>query len=145
MAIIEQLGLNSSFFFQFVIALISFVILGQLVFKPYLSALEMREQRTTGSESDAVELLKQTEQLKRQYETEARVVAGRVKEIFDDFRSQASQEAEQIVQTARAQSTQLLESGKAGVAEQLSRAYKDIELEVPKISGAMKERLLLNS
>ncbi|MEZ0390803.1 MAG: ATP synthase F0 subunit B [Pseudobdellovibrionaceae bacterium] len=142
MAILEQLGLNSSFFFQFVIFAFAYIVLSRLVFTPYSQALEQREQRTTGGEDLAVEISKQADQLQNQYEAKAREVSGSVKTIFDEYRQGASKEYEKIVSKARSESQKLVEEARQKVTVEMSAAAAKIKAEAPIIAQEMTQRLL---
>ena len=109
MAILQQFGINETFFYQLVIFLIAITSLSLLVFKPYLAALEQRENRTKGGEELAHELHRASADLRAQYETRAREVSGQIKSIYDDYRSQASKEQEHIVSRARGESQKLVD------------------------------------
>ena len=73
MEILAQLGLNVSFFFQFVIFAIAYIALSQILFKPYTAAYKQRESRTKGGEEIAQETEKVTQELRKRYESKARI------------------------------------------------------------------------
>lgn len=142
MAILQQFGINETFFYQLVIFLIAITSLSLLVFKPYLAALEQRESRTKGGEELATELQKAAADLRVQYETRAREVSGQIKSIYDDYRSQASKEQEHIVGRARGESQKLVDEARSKVSIELSEATKKIKEDAPKVAQAMVEKLL---
>lgn len=140
--ILQQLSLNESVFIQFVLFGLCVLVLSQLVFKGYFAAFEKREESTKGGEQLASELMKATEELRTQYESEARAVSGSVKTIFDDYRDQAAKECEKIVQTARAESLKLVEEIRRTTFAEVDQASKKLTTEIPTIATAMTNRLL---
>lgn len=141
-AIITQLGLNQSFFFQFIIFSIAYVVLSKVVFTPYGEALAQREQKTVGGEELAVELLKATEELKSNYEIKARQVSSEVKAIFDEYRAEAQKEQEKIVSEARALSNKVIEENRTKVQHEVAQAQTQMKAEVAQVSQEMIKKLL---
>ena len=142
MAILTQLGLNDSFFMQFIIFCVAYVALSRLVFAPYGEALIAREQKTVGGEDLAAEIMNATQELKAKYETKARLVSSEVKTIFDDYRSQAYKEQEKIVSLARQESNVLVEAARKKVQSEVSQAHMQMKAEVGQISQEMIKKLL---
>jgi F-type H+-transporting ATPase subunit b len=142
MAILEQLGINQSVFFQFGIFILSLVVLSQIVYGPYFAALEEREKRTKGGEDLAQELLKQATDLRAEYATKARQVSGDIKTIFDTYRETATKEYEGIVSNARAESQKTVEEARSLVSAQIADAAKKIKDEAPLVAQSITQKLL---
>ncbi len=143
MEILDQLGLNISFFYQLVVFTVAYLILSNIVFSPYVKALALREQKTKGGEDLAVELHKNAEALRTQYEAKARQVNGNVKKIFDDYRDEANKEFEQIVSKARIESQKLIEAARQKVSVEIGDAQARIKAEVPVLAAELVNRLLV--
>lgn len=141
-AIITQLGLNQSFFFQFILFSIAYVVLSKVVFAPYGEALAAREQKTVGGEELAMELHKATEDLKSKYEVKARQVSGEVKAIFDEHRTEAQKEQERIISEARILSNKAIEAVRSKVQTEVSQAQTQMKAEVSQVSQEMMKKLL---
>lgn len=142
MAIITQLGLNDSFFYQFIIFCIAYLALSRWAFTPYNLALAQREQKTVGGEELAVELAKETQDLKTKYEVKARQVSGEVKAIFDEHRTAAQKEQERIVLEARSETNKTIETVRKKVETEISQAKTQLKAEVSQISQEMIRKLL---
>ncbi len=104
MAVLQQLGLNSTVTIQFFIFVATLIVLSQIAYGPYAKAHEEREHRTKGGEDLAQELLKQSLDLKSQYESKAKQVNGEIKTIFDQYRDQANREYSEMISKARIES-----------------------------------------
>jgi F-type H+-transporting ATPase subunit b len=142
MAILDQLGLNQSFFIQFIVFTISYLALSRLVFAPYSEALTQRELRTKGGEDLALELHQRANELRSLYETKARLVSGDVKTIFDDYRTQANKEYESIVSKARAESQKLIEAARQKVNLEMGEARSKIKADVSVVAQEITRKLL---
>lgn len=143
MAILEQLQIDYTFFFQFAIFVLTLLGLSQISFAPYFKAYEERENRTKGGEDLAQETRAKAAELKAQYETKARQVSGDIKTIYDTYRDGASKEYESIVSKARAESSRLIDEARAKVTVEVSEASKRLKDEVPQIVQAITKKLLV--
>jgi F-type H+-transporting ATPase subunit b len=142
MEILQQLGLNDSYFFQFIIFLIAYIIMSQVLFKPYADAFQQREDRTKGGEELAVETNKAAQDLRSTYETKARSVSTEIKNIFDEQKTLANKEYEQIVTTARQQSQKIIDETRTRINSELEIAKKQVQEIVPTVSAEMTKKLL---
>jgi F-type H+-transporting ATPase subunit b len=142
MAILDQLGLNQSFFIQFVVFTVAYLALSRLVFAPYSAALAQRELRTKGGEDLAVEIQKKSDELRLQYETKARQVSGSVKDIFDKYRDEANKEYERIVSASRIESQKLIDAARQKVGVEIGDAKAKLKADVPVVAQEMTRRLL---
>ncbi len=142
MAVLDQLGLNQSFFIQFLIFSFAYLALSKIVFAPYVKALEIREEKTKGGEDLAFEFQKKSQDLRNRYEAKARQVSGEVKTIFDEYRQQASHEYERIITKARSESQSLIESARQKVAIEINAAQTQLKSEIPLVAQEMTRKLL---
>lgn len=142
MGILQQLGLNDSYFFQFIIFTIAYLVLSQVLFKPYTEAFEKREHKTKGGEEIAAETAKHTQDLKSTYESKARNVSSEIKNIFDEQKLIANKEYETIVSAARTHSNRLIEDTKNKIATELASAKKQIQEAIPTVASEMTRKLL---
>lgn len=142
MEILQQLGLNDSYFFQFLIFAFAYLVLSQVLFKPYADALEQRDNRTKGGEEIANETTKATEDIRNSYESKAKQVSAEIKNIFDEQKSLANKEYESIVSSARAHSVKMIEDARAKVATELVSAKKQIQETLPSVVSEMSKKLL---
>jgi len=142
MAILNQLGINQTIFFQFVIFAIAYITLYFLVFKPYTAALTEREVRTKGGEELAGELHRQAQELQSNYEKKARHINSQIKEIFDQYRTEAGKETDAIVGKARSEAQALMEKARQKVTAEISNAEKKLHDDVPQVAQAIASKLL---
>ncbi len=142
MAVLQALGINFTFFFQFIIASFGFFALSSLVFKPYSDALLEREKRTKGGEDEAAALLKQSMELRALYEQKAREVNGEIKAIFDSYRTDSTREYESTVSKAREEAQKVMNQSRAFVESEIAKATTRMKEEIPLLAQAISSRLL---
>ena len=142
MSIIQQLGINESALYQFLIFGFAFISLWAFAFGPYTKALQAREARTQGGEDVAAELHRQASELRKQYESKAKQVGGEVKTIFDSYRDEANKEYSEIVAKARLESQKLIEETRAKVSLEVVEAETRLKDQVPEVVAAINSKLL---
>ena len=142
MGILEQLGLNHTYFIQFAVFVFALLILSQFVFKDFLALYERRENETTGTEGLALEEIQKAKALSENYESVARNINGQIKEIFDTYREEASAEYQKIVSRARLEATRLIEENRSRVTVELGEATQKLQSELPALAQAVVKKLV---
>ena len=142
MDIITSLGLNMTIASQFVIFLVTYVFLSNLVFKPYFKAYQERKKRTVGNEETAHRVISETQELEKTYEKKARKINDEFKAMYDSARSVAMREHDQIVSEARAHAQQLLSKARTELKAQADSAHSQIVTEAPSVAKVMVSKLL---
>lgn len=142
MSVLTTLGIDHTIFIQFLIFGAVFFIMTWGVFTPYAKALQERDQRTKGGEGAADLLLKQTAELRTQYETRARKVSSDIKVIYDGFRSEASKEQEKLIASAKSDAQRLVDEAKAKIQTEVALAKTKLKEEIPGLAQLMVSKLL---
>lgn len=142
MAILNQLGINFTTFYCFLIFIVTFFFLKELLFRPYFEAFEEREKRTKGGETSAKGLHLKTNEIKQQFEEEARDLNAEIKSIFDESRSLATKEYEKVVYDARKAAEQVVEETRTRVAKEVKRAQEQLSLEIPGVALTITKKML---
>lgn len=141
-AILTGLGLNSTLPLHFLIFLITFLFLSQLIFKPYLRAFEERERRTVGSVDLAAQILEETESLRAEYQARAREINAEVMAVTEAAKQKALQAYQTEVQLAQRIHHEKLDQLKVRVGEAQKQALASVDQEVDAVSRAITDRLL---
>lgn len=142
MAIMNQLGINSTTIYCFLIFIFTFFALKAIVFEPYFKAFEEREKRTTGGEENAKELLLKTQEIKATFEAEAKDLNAEVKSIFDEKRTLAIKEYTKIVTDARSQAEQYIEKTREHINSEVKKASEQLKVEVPGVALVITKKML---
>lgn len=139
---LQQLGINSTIFIQFVIFIGIITFLSLYVFKPYAEAVEAREKQTKGSENEALDMDKKSVELYGQYETKARQIHGSIQEIYKQARSQAQHEFETRIHAARTESEKYLGETRQKISSSVHAAQESLKKDTPQIVMALTQKLL---
>ncbi len=142
MAILQQLGVNQTFFMQLVVFLVGYLALHLFAFNKYTKAMFERQKHTTGGQFEAIELIKVTQDLNAVYELQAKKMNTEIKNIFDDFRATATKEHQTIIGKARAESQKLVEEARAKVVIEIAEATRKLKEEVPNVALAINSKIL---
>lgn len=142
MAILNQLGINHTTFYCFLIFIVTFFFLKEILFRPYYLAFEEREMRTKGGESNAKDLQVKTAAIKQQFEEEARDLNAEIKSIFDESRGLATKEYDKVVYEARKAAEQVVEETRGRVAKELKKAQDQLSLEIPGVALSITKKML---
>lgn len=142
MSILDQLGINHTVFFQLAIFLFTITTLAVFVMKPYIAALELREHNTKGGEALATEVVKKTVELKQDYETKARQLNDKIRDIYEQQRQQASADANQLLAKSREEANQAIEATRKQIKEQTAKAAQKLKEEAPAIATLIQTKLL---
>jgi F-type H+-transporting ATPase subunit b len=145
MNILEQLGLNHTYFIQLGVFVFTILVLSQVVFKDFFELHQLREQKTSGAVDIAQEEIQKAQSLSRSYETLARELNGQVKSIFDSYREEAAAEYQNIVARARAESNRIIEDNRQRVSLEIAEASRQLSDQLPALSQAIVQRLISKS
>ena len=88
---IQAIGLDSSFFYQLLLAVALYFILKNLFFQPYLESFEKRQKLTKGRMKASRELEKKIAEQKSFYEKRAKFVHNQFQKIFSEIKQKAQE------------------------------------------------------
>lgn len=142
MEIIQQLGINGTALIQFGIFICAFFFLNLYLFTPYYKALEERENRTLGGEDLALEFQKKSTELQSEYQTKAKEVTKKIKDIYDAHRVDALKDYESFVSKARTDAGILLETNNQKIAQSIQAATAALRAETTSVSVVITQKLL---
>ncbi len=142
MEIIHQLGINGTAIVQFGIFICAFFFLNLYVFTPYYKAFAERENRTFGGEDLAQEFQKKSTELHSEYQTKAKEVTKKIKEVYDAHRSDALKEYDILVVGARAEAQSFLEANNQKIAQSIQATAAALRAETTNIAIVITQKLL---
>ena len=145
MSILDQLGLDHTYFFQLAIFIFAVIVLSQFIFKDFVAMLAQRDQNTGGSVDRAEGDHEKTMELSKNYEEVARKINGEIKSIFDFYRQEASAESEKNLNSARQSATKLMDETRRRVQAEVGDASKKIREEAPLVAKEIVKKLMSGS
>ncbi|MCB0341525.1 MAG: ATP synthase F0 subunit B [Pseudobdellovibrionaceae bacterium] len=139
--LLASLGINATTGIQFLIFVVVYVFLSQLLFKPYFQAYLERKSRTVGSQDQAERIVAATEELETVYQEKARKFSDSYKRIYDQSRSEALHEHDRLVAEARLRAKAIVEDTRTKVAQEVEKARVAMAAEAPQVSQAIVAKL----
>lgn len=141
-AILDQLGLNNSFFVELGIFAVTFVILSNLFFRPFLKLFEARHKKTVEDREAAEKLLSQANAKFDEYKrllTEERIAA---KKEYDLALAEARKQESDLLQQAREEAKKITQDAADSISRQREQLKKHLEADVEAVAQSVSERLL---
>lgn len=140
--ILASLGVNSTIWIQLAIFVVTFIVLKEVVFKPYFAKFEIRQERTKGGIEKSAELIEQTKELETKYQSTMRLLNTEIKEIFDTSRAEANKEQEKIIIEARAASKITQDNFRIKLQNEVNKAREELIKQTPTIGQSISDSLL---
>ena len=140
----EALGINSTFFVQFVIFLLFYPVLSRWFFRPYFQQEQKREQETTKRVQQAEQLKEKQQALEKEYKARAyqlnkdfnTLYNKEIQKLKSAFLNKENQKTEEIKQEYQQKQKSL--------SQEIKQAQQDMKAEIPALSSAVHQRLLSN-
>jgi F-type H+-transporting ATPase subunit b len=141
-AVLEQLGLDQTFFYQFAIFIVLFFLLTHLFFRPFLALFETRHKRTIEDREAAEKLLAQAETKLEEYKRLLADARQQAKREHDAALEQAKKEEAAILATAREEAKKITHEAAESIAKQREQLKSALESDVETLARTISERLL---
>jgi F-type H+-transporting ATPase subunit b len=142
-AILQQLGLDTTFFTQFVVFFVLFLFLGQAFFKPFLRLIEERTLRTQRDRELATAIEAETKIKLEDCESRLRAARVEARSEFEKILAEAKAEESKILNDARAEAKKITVETAAAISAERHRLRAQLELDVESLAAAVSEKLLL--
>lgn len=141
MEILLQLGANETAFIQFVLFIIAISFLTIVVYNPFFKAYDERLKLTKGADQVANETQDEAKKLEQIYQVRAREINGKIQNIFDTSRKQASEAGATILTHAKEAATQATEKSRADIATQKQKAEQMVQIISEDVAGEITKKL----
>lgn len=141
-AILDQLGMDRTFFYELAIFAGLFFVLSRLYFKPFMNLFEIRHKRTVEDREAAEKLLLEAEAKFEQYKkrlAEERLSARRE---YEAVVGQARKEEHELLNHAREEAKKILQDTNDAIHQQHEQLKKQLEADVETLANGISERLL---
>lgn len=142
MEILSKLGVDYTFFYQFVIFCVAYIAVSRLLFKPYLKAYHKRLEVTFGHQEVAEKLNAQSQELHIQYETKAREVNSKVQSYYEQAHKEAQAIQAATIEKARKEAESIVIKNRQETQEEANRARAEIKKLIPELSTEIQRKVL---
>ena len=137
-----SIDIDGTLWVQMVAFLVTLGMLHFLLFKPYLKAVEAREDSVGGSEEEAVEMGAQAEILRAKYDKKIVKARRDAQEIRDSLRNQGLAEQKEIQTEIDEELSAKLAEEREAIAERVEKARAEIEARATTLADTMVEKLV---
>ncbi len=137
-----SIDLDGTFFVQMVFFLITIGVLHFILLKPYMRAMEAREERVGGSAEEATEMEEQAENLQAKYDERMTRARRDAQEVRESLRQQGLAEQRDIEAEVREELTAKLDEERANLDAQVQEARQELEARAEGLADAMVRRLV---
>lgn len=140
--ILEQLGINSTFFYQLAIFIAVFIVLSQFYFKPFLRLFEQRHKRTVQDREAAERMLLEAQQKLEEYKTKLAQERTKSKSEFDAIIGQAKKDEAAQMARAREEAKKITQEAADSIAAQRDSLKNQLQKDVEAMAQTISEKLL---
>lgn len=142
MEMLAQLGVDYTFFYQFIIFCVAYIVLTRLLFKPYLKAYHKRIEVTFGNKEVAEKLNAQSQELHIQYEAKAREVNSQVQSFYEAANKEAQAVQAATMEKARKEAEAMVLKTRQETQEEASKARVQLNSMITDLSRDIQKKVL---
>lgn len=142
-AIIQQLGLDYTYFVQLGILATVFVLLSNVYFKPFQKLFESRHKRMVEDREAAENLLKQADARFEEYRKRLHDERGRARQEMEAVIAEAKKEESAILNEARNEAKRITQEAAESVAKQREQVSRSLQSEVEALAQQISQTLLV--
>ena len=129
--IIRQLGIDSTFFVQFGVICVAFLLLSQVYFKPFLKIIELRHRRTVEDREAAEKLMVEADRKLQEYQSRIAGERETLRQHAEEILAKARSEEARLIASAREEAKKVTQEAMDAVEKQRSdlrnRLAQDVE------------------
>jgi F-type H+-transporting ATPase subunit b len=140
----QQLGIDSSFFQQFLLFALVFVFLRVVLFGPYLRLIEKRENQSEGLSDEAEKLQEESARLEAEYQEVLSAARKRANSERESLLAAARKQGSEDVAAARAQAKVKLEQAREAAEKSSAAEFAGLKGQVGSISSLLVNKLMSN-
>lgn len=137
----QQLGIDATFFTQFLIFIFIFLWLRFVFFGPYLKLIQNREGKSEGLSDEALKLEEESAMLESQHAEAWEAMKKKMTTEKDQILSAARKEAAGIIGAAREQAKEKLNKAREQSAKSFAEEISSLKQQVGSISNLLMEKL----
>jgi F-type H+-transporting ATPase subunit b len=137
-----MLDINFSFWVMAINFFALLIIMNFIFFKPILKIFKERENTVTGSLNAAKEMNKKTEETIAGLNRELAETRSKAKETFETLRAEGLQRQKEVLMSAEAEASAMLDKARSDILAEVERARKTLRTEIDKFSDEIVRKLV---
>lgn len=139
--LIEVVGLDTSFYYQLLLAVALYFVSKKLFFQPYLKSFEKRKELTRGRATKNKKREEEIEEKKQLYEKKAKELNQKFQEVFSKIKKSATDKY--LKESLELQETQKKEifNGRAHLLKEIKKQELNLEKDIPLLAELLSEKI----
>jgi F-type H+-transporting ATPase subunit b len=137
-----MLEINFSFWVMAINFFVLLIIMNFILFKPLLQIFKERESAVKGSLDAAKEMNTRREETIAGLNRELTETRGRAKETFETLRAEGLQRQKEVLMSAEAEASAMLDKARSDILAEVERARKTLRTEIDKFSDEIVRKLV---
>lgn len=142
MSILDQLGIDKTFFIQIAIVTVTFLLLRVIYLKPFLKLFEARHQRTVADKEEAEKLSLQARLTLEEYKKKLIEEQKRAQARIEQSLQSAKLEEAKVINAARDEAKKIIVAAADQATKQRQELERALEFEIESIAKAVTDKLL---
>lgn len=139
---IDQLGLNTTYFYQLGLFLVSFVVLRATFFGPITRLIELRHKRTVADNAEAEKLEQQNAVKIQEFKDRLSEVRQEIRAERDRAISEARKQDALLIAQAREEAKKLTQNAVAQAEAARDATLKNLGSEIDSLASSLTKKLL---
>jgi F-type H+-transporting ATPase subunit b len=141
-AILEQLGIDSTFFAELAIFFVVFSVLSRFYFQPFLQLFEARHKKTVQDRDAAEKMMLEAQQKLEEYKQRLSTERASAKKHYDSILEQAKKEEAEILARAREEAKKVTQEAVESISAQQEKLKAQLQGDVESLAQTISEKLL---
>lgn len=141
-AILEQLEINSTFFYQLAIFAVLYIVLSAVYFRPFMRLFEHRHQKTVADREAAERLMTQANLKLDEYRARLAEERQNAKKDYEAILTEAKKEETAILSQAREEAKKISQEAADSVSRQREQLKAQLEADIEGMARTISEKLL---
>ncbi len=142
MSALQQLGIDSSFFIQFGVFFVVFLVIPQMFFKPFQRLVELRLQKTQEDRVKAEELTRLANEKFATYREKIQAERHKVRGEYEKLLSELKTQEAHLIGEARAEAKAITQKTVDELQAQSQQLKRTLEADVEGLALALTETLV---
>jgi len=142
-AILDQLGLDSTFFTQLVVFVVLFGFLGQFFFRPFQRLIEERHHRTVQDREAANAMIAKASAQMEEYQAKLHAARIEARAELEAVLASAKSEEARILGAARDEAKKITQQVSMEIEAERGRVRARLEMDAEALATAISDKLLV--
>jgi F0F1-type ATP synthase membrane subunit b/b' len=141
-ALLDQLGLDKSFFIELAIIAVFYLLISNIYFRPFLKLFEARRKRTVEDKEAAERMMLQANAKLDEYKKQIAEERLAAKREYEEALAEARKQEGSLLNEAREEAKKITQEAAESVNRQRDQLKKQLEQDVESIAHTISESLL---